>query len=58
MLFAGLFLPMDEVKALQLYQRACDLDDMHSCGVVAQMFERGSQQPGVISPDLLQAAQM
>jgi TPR repeat protein len=57
MLFGGIFLPQDEPKALQLYQRACELKDMHSCGVVAQMFERGSQQPGIVPADLPRAAQ-
>lgn len=57
-LFAGIFLPRDESKALGLYQRACDLNDMHSCGVVAQMFERGSREPGVIPADLTRAAQV
>jgi uncharacterized protein len=58
LLFTGVSIPRDESKALQLYERACELSDMHSCGVVAQTFERGSRQPGVIPRDLPRAAQI
>jgi TPR repeat protein len=57
MLFGGTS-PNDELKAFQLYQRACTLNDLYSCGVVAQIFERGSRQPGIVPRDLPRAAQI